>query len=428
MLKFIKNIFIKKELPEEKVSLDEIDSWLDKKTKPIFDDLNIKINEIIEKISNEKKEASENLKTLENAQLQNPKIPERVKIIMQGNREGFIKKVSLFFNNIGLQHGDYDKFNYNEFNYDELIEKCRNIENDINLLGQSTARNYHILKEFFAREAEKIAASIKNMDAYSKELEHSIISSKISNINQIKSNIAELKNKIKLKESYSSQLENNNKILQSYKNKKTGIEKNINEIKSSHDYKNYEKLMEEKEKAEIKIKETENILFRDFSVLEKALKKYAKIAFEDENLILEYLENPAATLSKDDDFKIVKVLGNLKSSIEVDKLELEEKKKGKAIEKISELDGVYLTKIKDDFIDAKKMMDELAIKIESNNSRKALDSLNEELKNIKGNIEKSNNQVFMFNKELERIDIGKLKEELQKDINNLANAKIILIL
>src|SRR3989338_285511 len=118
MLKFIRNLLSKKEAHEEKISLDELDFWLDIKAKPIFDDLNARINEIIEKINGEKEKSNENLKTLENAQLQNPKIPERVKTIMQGNREGFIKKVSSFFKNIDLK---YD-------NYNELIEKCRNIE------------------------------------------------------------------------------------------------------------------------------------------------------------------------------------------------------------------------------------------------------------------------------------------------------------
>ena len=244
MLKFIRNLLSKKEATEEKISLHELDSWLDIKAKPIFDNLNNKINETIEKINNEKNTANENLEILKNAQLQNPKIPERVKTIMQGNREGFIKRVSLFFSSIDLKH-DY---------YDELAEKCRNIENEISVLGKGTAKNYQILNEFFAREAEKVAANIKSIENYSKEIISIIDGSEISSIDEIKSSMINLKNKIKLKESYSVQLENSNKNLQNGKNKKTEIESRINEIKSSSDYKSYEKLSEEKEKTRIKIK------------------------------------------------------------------------------------------------------------------------------------------------------------------------------
>ena len=416
MLEFIKNIFAKKEATEEKISLDELGSWLDRKTKPMLDKLNIKIDEIIGKINDEKEKVNENLKTLENAQLQNPKIPERVKTIMQGNREGFIKKASSFFKNIDLNYNDYG----------ELTEKCRNIENEINLMGKGTAKNYQILNEFFAREAEKVAANIKNMEDYSKELMNSISSSKISNINKIKSTITELKNKIKLKEICSVQLEGNKNDLQSNKNKKTEIENRINEIKSGSDYKNYEKLSEEKEKAEIKIKEIEDTLFRDFSVLEKSLKKYAKIAFEDEGMILEYLKNPIIALIKDDDFKILKVLGNLKSSIERDKLELEEKKKNKAIEKINGLDGVYFNKLMEGYKDAKKMLNGLAIETENSNSRKNLDSLNEELGNVNESIEDINGKIMNLNSELGKINIDKLRENLKEEITTVTNARIIL--
>lgn len=417
MLKFIRNLLSKKEATEEKISLDKLDSWLDIKAKPIFDDLNIRINEIIKKIDDEKNKANENLEILKNAQLQNPKIPERVKTIMRGNREGFIKRVSLFFSSIDLKHGYYE----------ELIEKCRSIENEIDLLGKGTAKNYQILNEFFAREAEKVAASIKNIENFSRELENTIDNSKISSVDKIKRSIIDLKNKIKLKESYSMQLENSNNALNGNKNKKIEIEKSINELKSSHDYKNCEILLGENDKARSKINEIENILFSDFSVLERALKKYAKISFENEAFILEYLENPIAALIKDADLKISAILENLKNSINTDGLGLEEKKKNKSIDKINEIDSVYLTKIKDDFITAGKRLNDLKAEIEKNNSRKTLDTLNKELKNTNGIIEEINNKIMNLNSELGKINIEKLKENLQKEINDLLNVKIILL-
>jgi len=417
MLNFLKKLFAKEEIQEEKVQLSELNDWLDQETKPIFSNLSIKINDAIEKINNEKEKVNENLKMLENAKLQNPKIPERVKTIMEGNREGFIKRISLFFNNIDLK---YD-------NYEELIEKCKNIENDISSLGKGTAKNYQVLNEFFAREAEKIAMNIKNIENYSKELINIINSSKISDIDKIKNNIIDLKNKTKLKESYSIELENNKKILQDNQNKKLEIENKINDIKSGSDYRNYEKLMEEKEKTKIKINEIENILFHDFSALEKALKKYAKIAFENEKLILEYLNDPVITLIKDVDFKILKILDSLRNAIERNELELDEKKKVKAIEKINELDVVYFSKLKEDYKEAKKILNDIKLGIETNNSKKELDSLNIELKNINRDIDNLNNNIVATNNELEKINIEKLKENLQNKINDEVNVKITLL-
>ena len=91
------------------------------------------------------------------------------------------------------------------------------------------------------------------------------------------------------------------------------------------------------------------------------------------------------------------------------------------------MDSVYLTKIKDDFINAKKRLNYLQAEIENNNSRKNLDLLNEELKNINKSIEDINNKIMNLNSELGKINIGKLRENLQKEINDAVKAKITLL-
>ncbi|MEK0330917.1 MAG: hypothetical protein QQN49_06725, partial [Nitrosopumilus sp.] len=171
-----------------------------------------------------------------------------------------------------------------------------------------------VLNEFFAREAENIAINIKKIENYSKDIKNLINSSKISYINKIKNAVSDIQNKIRLKEKYSIELENNKKDFQNNENKKLEIEKKINEIKSGEDYKNYESLLVEQNNLESKLSKIENTLFHDFSALEKALKKYAKIAFENEKLILKYLGNPIITLIKDADFIILKILDNLKNA------------------------------------------------------------------------------------------------------------------
>jgi chromosome segregation ATPase len=417
MLNFLKKLFAKEEIQEERIELDELNNWLDNKIKPIFENLNNNIMQITSKISDEKGKVNENLKTLENAKLQNPKIPERVKTIMEGNRAAFIKKVSFFFNDIDLKYNDHN----------ELIEKCKNIKNEIDSLGKSTARSYQVLNEFFAREAENIAINIKNVENHTKEIVNLINDTKIMNIDKIKTNVSDIKNKIRLKQQYSAELENNKNDLQNNKNKKTETENKINGIKSNDDYKNYEKLLEEKNDVKAKLNEIENALFHDFSVLEKALKKYAKIAFENEKLILEYLNSPIIALTKDTDFKISNILDSLKNAIVRNEFDLDDKKKEKTLAKIGELDGVYFAKIKDDYNNAKKRLDDLKLEIENNKAKNELNSLNNELNNTNQNIENINNNITNTNSELEKINIEKLKENLQNEVNDVAKAKITLL-
>ncbi|MDP7244427.1 MAG: hypothetical protein QF568_03715 [Flavobacteriales bacterium] len=417
MFNFLKKIFAKQEIPEEKIELSRLNSWLDEKAKPLFDNLNNNITQITNKINNEKEKVNENLKTLENAQLQNPKIPERAKTIMEGNRAAFIKKVGFFFNDIDLKYN----------NYNELTGKCNNIENGINALGKSTARSYQVLNEFFAREAESIANNIKNIENYSKDIKNSIKNSKISTIDKIKNNIINIQQKIKLKQQYSSDLEINKNNFENNRNKKTEIEKKINELKASVDHKNYEKLLSERKNIESGLNDIENKLFHDFSALEKALKKYAKIAFENGKLITDYLSNTIKTLSLDNNLEIIKILNNLKNVIERNELELDAKKGEKALLKIKELNNNYFINFKNRYGDSKQKLNEIKSSIENNKSNKELEFNNNELKIINENIENINNKILNLNNESEKINIEKLKENLQKEINDVTNAKITVI-
>jgi len=333
MLQFIKNFFIKKEPQTENIALNELNEWLDMKTKPIFEVLRNKINEIIKEIESEKEIVFENIKKLENAKLQNPNIPERVKTITEGNRSAFVKKVTYLFNNVDLKYQ----------NFNEIIKKCNGFEKEIDLMAKSTARSYQVLNEFFAREAENIATNIKKIETYGKDIKNLIKDHKITEIEKTKKDIIDLQTKIKLKESLSNELSEEKNNLNKLKNKLIEIESKIAQLNSSDDYKNFKTLLEERKKLDMELKDIENKLFHDFSVLEKALKKYAKIAFENEESIKDYLESPVKALINDKNIKISNILNNLEKNITDNKLELDKKKSEKSLIKIRELNKEYFT-------------------------------------------------------------------------------------
>ena len=123
----------------------------------------------------------------------------------------------------------------------------------------------------------------------------------------------------------------------------------------------------------------------------------------------------------------MKILDSLKNAIANDEFDLDEKKKGKTLAKIDELDSVYFTKVKDDFAITKKRLNEIKLEIETNNSKKDLYSLNLELVNINQNIENFNNKILNINNESEKINIERLKENLQVKINDVTNVKITVL-
>ncbi|MFH0868527.1 MAG: hypothetical protein V1831_04400 [Candidatus Woesearchaeota archaeon] len=417
MLNFIKKLFAKQEIVEEKIGLDQLDYWLDQKSKPLFEDLNNNISQIIGRLNNEKERISENLRVLENAKLQNPKIPERVKTIVEGNRVAFIKKISFFLDNIDLKFNDFD----------ELTGKCKNIEDELDLLAKSTAKSYQVLNEFFAREAEHVAMSIKKVENCSKDIRNSMKHSRIPSINKIKNSIIAIQQKIKLKHGLAKSMENEKLNLQRIKGEELEIENRINETTSSTDYKNYEKLLEDRDKARSGLNGIENTLFHDFSVLERALKKYTKIAFENEALIISYLNSPVKALVADNNLEIINILNNLEKSIADNKLELDAKKSEKTLSKIKELRNDYFFDFQNRYHNLKQKLNEIRLLIENNKSNNELKLDNKELESVRLNIESINIGILSCNNELEKISIEKLKEDLQREINLIFDARVTVL-
>ena len=82
MLKFLKNIFAKKQIERKEMPLNELEGWINKEAKIVFNDLDKSIEEIKLKINQEAKKCLENLEILKNAELKNPNIPLRAKQAM----------------------------------------------------------------------------------------------------------------------------------------------------------------------------------------------------------------------------------------------------------------------------------------------------------------------------------------------------------
>ena len=409
MLKLIKNLFVKKEIPIEKIEFSELNTWLDKNTGHLFEKLDSAISEIIKLIGKEKEDVLGNIEKLENAKLQNPNIPDRAKTVMEGNRKAFAKKVSHFFNNIDLKSGDYK----------EAIRNCSHLENEIETLAKSTARSYQILNEFFAREAGTVAKNIKNVENYLKDIKNAVKDNKIDSVEKIKKDIENVNVKINLRKQLLGELEELEGSIKNVKDSILSIEDKIKGIKSGEYHNNYENLLKEKEKLEHEIKKIEDNLFHDFSILERAFKKYSKIAVEKEELINEYLKSPVNALAKDINLEIINVINNLKSAIRDDKLGLDNKKSEKLLIKLKELDKEYFLGLQKNYNEIKDKLNSVNIDIGKNNVKKDIELADKELIKEKMHLGSLDNNLSIIKNDFEKIDIGKLKKEVEENVNKL---------
>ena len=73
------------------------------------------------------------------------------------------------------------------------------------------------------------------------------------------------------------------------------------------------------------------------------------------------------------------------------------------------------------------MLGRINSEAENNDAKRQLDSYNKELDSIKYQIESIKNKISTSDYELEKIDIGKLKKNLQEEIRNALNEKVIIL-
>src|SRR3989338_243617 len=416
MLKFLKNIFMQKEIKNEEINLNELEGWIESNKKIILNDLNKKTDEIMSRISNEVRKCNENLRALENAELANPKIPLRAKQAMEGNRETYIKRINLFLAGIDLKEADYGK----------LLDFCTNFEIQAGEVAKSTFKSYQVLQHFFANESSDIAKNIKYIDDNVKEIRHLIVSSKVSSIDCIKNEILGLRMRINRKNKLEEGLSGKEKLIEELKELKAGLAEEINDFSKSEEYTGFKILKDNKASIEKEIGAHTASVIHSFSVLEKALKKFSRISLEDEKLINNYLVSPVKTLAEDKGLRIKKVLDNLKGNLLRNKLELEEKKVQKSLSEIEKLSVYFFMYFLAAYNELEERLKNTCNELENNIAEKKYIELNNRMGLLNLQMERLEEDINGLKQESGKIDIQALKTSLQEKVNSALNKCIII--
>lgn len=416
MFKFLKSLFKEKEVEAETINLNELEKWFNAKTTRMTEELNSEINSIIIRLDGKIKKTKDDIYLLKNAKLKNPKIPPRAIHMMEGNRGAYIRKVGLFL----------ERVNVKDKKIDELLQFCSFFHNALNDFGKSTYRSYQVLQEFFANESEKIAKNIKNIDLIIKELEKTIKDSGIERFDEIKKEINSVKNKIVQKERFIKDLEKLKKEKEDFSENKKNLEGKIDELKKSKEFAEFNELENKFNSILIDIKEHKYNLTHSFSIIEKALKKFSRIAFENEKLMQNYIEAPVTSLLNDRELKITDILKKLEKSINENKIEIDDKKRAKTLKEVEKLNKGFFTNFLNKYNELNKKLDDVEKKTNETAVKSNEEALNKQLVNIKASIENLTNKIETTKKGIEKIDISKIKSDLQEKMNNILKEKIII--
>ncbi len=416
MLGFLKKLFKKDEKKAEKVSLDNLEKWFEGQITHFYEELDKDLINFKEKLKEEIQKTNENITTLERAKLQNPEITTREIQFMQGNRESYIKRVQLFL----------EQINVNDLSSKTMTSFISEFHRDILEFGKATIRPYHILQQFFANESSKVSQNIKSLDILVKQLKNLEESSNLRYLDDLKDSILKLKNQIKLKHTLEQDVKGKKQEVEELEKEVSNDIKELEKLKKSNEYISLDHNKKLLVAAEKELKNEENDLLKHFSVLDKALRKYERVMYEDSEIVLKYVQDPLAAVLTDTEFKILAVLPKLKEKVENDKLILEDRKKEKTLETIPLLTKEFFENFLNRYKDLIGQREALKVKIESANIYEVVMKKEERIVALHDRIKQYQEKIESLTSEHDKIDIPNLKLTVATEIKDKLNKEIIV--
>ena len=382
MISFLKK-FLKPK--EEIVNFSEIDKWLDSHNSELD-----ALKENLKELERLKLEIFENLKILENVDVTQSKVEERVKHVVQGNLPAYTNAVNIFLRKmIAPKEADVAR----------LETFCSTFEREFDSLNKRTFRNFQIIRELVGKELEDVARSVKSLELLVKELKKS--SEKVKGIIDLKENAKLIENNLNSKEKNEQKRQELQKHKEELLESCKRISKELENLKGGKKAKDLENLKSDEKKISDNLKILENNLVTLFSPLQKALKKYNNICFIKK--VESYLENPVETLLNDSDLEILKFLKDVKKMVEDEKIDLKDDKKKKTVESLDKIDESFIKKFISEHSLLNKDLTSIQREIKLNSLPKEIIELEKEL------------NICMFKIENVEREINKIKD---LDINS----------
>ena len=423
MLKFLKKIFSQEKEPEqEKVNVSELNNWFNNKIEKIgFDSYAQEFLSEIKKIKEQLPEKIENLKIAKLSK-ENKNVEDRIKNVVEGHRDNYGREVEQFLEN-------FPRIEKKQFktidDYQKIMEYNDEIDQKIDDLAKRTAKSYQASQHLFFKQVEEIFNSLGKLNKLVKEFKKKNKEFSIEKLVSIKEGIKELNETIEKKKMFQNEIlirEKDKKQLESQIKEK---EEKLKEIKESKEYNNYQGLEEEKSKLEKKIKDNDHLVFSYFSKLNKALRKYERLAL-DSKWITKYLEDNLNAFRKDFNLEIKNSLQGLKKNLLEGKLNFEDKQNNNFLELIEKSETGYLEQLSNKSKELTETKEKIIKKINNNLVTNQINEIHEDQERLSRKQIIVQDNINSIESKLERIDLEKIKEEIKEKVKKYLKIEVTI--
>lgn len=408
MLNFLKQIFQKEEILEiEEVKIDDLIDWLDNKVSNL--DFKEEIVEFFNKVKDKKWILDEKINTLENAEInekEKDKVDEKVKSIVLGHKDNYIKEMKRFLENLEIPE---------ETDLWRLIKFNDILNNSLDELSKKTAKSYQAAQHLFFKQVEEVFKAVGEVNLLVKNFDKKLEKKGLKKIKDMQEKIRFLQEEKRKKERLEDDLKWKETKLNRCSESKEKQEEEIVELRNCEEYQELMVLKGEEEKINDLTKEKNDEIHLFFSKLGRALRKYEKITLE-VKVVREYLEDAVKAFFNDKELKIVNVLEGLRKSIEKGEVELDEKQKENAFELIEKAKKGYLKELSVGGEEIQKKVSEIKTRLRAYTA----DKLIEEAEYKSEHFEE---QIVLMEREIDELKVRFQSlggEKLEEDLKGLA--------
>ncbi|MFH1682799.1 MAG: hypothetical protein ABIA37_03300 [Candidatus Woesearchaeota archaeon] len=406
MLKFLKNIFQKKDQPYQTVEVkaEELEQWAERR----LDVMGYKeaVLSFFNKVKDNKWMLNEKLELLKEAEVKekDKAVEEKVKSVVHGHKDNYLREMQRFAESLEIPA---------EPNLAAAIKFSRYLDQYLGDLAKKTARNYQAAQHLFFEPVEGVFKVVIEINNSVKDFQKFLVDNNLDHLQDFRKKVESLleeKNKHqRLKEELGWKEE---KIKRSKEGKEKQTEL-INRLKSGEEYELFRTLKEKEEKIKSMLRDTEDESHLFFSKLLRLLKKYGRIAAETKSL-QSYLEDPVKAFFRDSELKISRILDELSNNLE--QLGADDKEKMAVFDALAKSKGNYLKELQDRHMEQQARAEEIRLKLRRYN-------LENQIEEAEYKHEHFEEQAVLVSREIEELKVrltGSGEEQLKEELTGLA--------
>lgn len=412
MIKFFARLFGgKEELKQLKKS--ELESYIKKQLDK--DSINSLLKEFSGRIDEISETIKERCAELEKAELQNKNIPPRAITIMEGNRKAYIHKTMHFTGKI-MEILSEIKTLTDSSNIIDNVSKINEIFDEYN---KTTQKPYYILQEFFANESHKVASGIKEISDLIQQFKDSLKKSDAHKFQEILNLLGKIGNKKQKKKELENQKKELEKNLSEDEKNISILKHEIKKIKESQEFNELAKINDKLSMAKNEQKRLSDEIYYKLAPLSRALRKYAKISFDEKSIDM-ITSDPFKAIARIETEALNNVFSGLTKSIKDRKISLKDNVQKKNLLILNELNPNFLKNTQTKIKTLVENIKNLSIEIEKNTLCFRIEDLNNKIEKKQQNISYMKRGIQNAEHEISKIttdDIYKKIRDILKSLN-----------